>query len=58
MIAVAESKSNVAPGGHKHALDLAREVLRTESEAVAQLVQRVDAGFARALDLWPKSASK
>ena len=51
MIAVAESKSNVTPGGHQHALDLAREVLRTEAEAVAQLVKRVDAGFARALDL-------
>ena len=51
MIAVPSSKSNITTGGHKHALDLAREVLRTEAEAVAQLVQRVDAGFARALDL-------
>ena len=51
MIAVIKSTIKVGPRSHDHALDLAREVLRTEAEAVARLVERVDAGFARALDL-------
>ena len=51
MIAVIKSTIKAGSRNHDHALDLAREVLRTEAEAVARLVERVEAGFARALDL-------
>ena len=51
MIAVAESTVKASPGRHHHALNLAREVLRTEASAVAQLAHRIDTDFADALDL-------
>ena len=51
MIAVAESTVKASPGRHHHALNLAREVLRTEASAVAQLAHRIDTEFADALDL-------
>ena len=51
MIAVAESTVQAASGRHHHALNLAREVLRTEASAVAQLAHRIDIEFADALDL-------
>ena len=36
---------------HANALDLARMVLRIEAQAVAALVDRLDEGFLRAVDL-------
>ena len=49
--AVFTTKLKAVPAPSAHALDVAREVLRIEAEAVAQLVGRVDQEFSRAVDL-------
>jgi arabinose-5-phosphate isomerase len=53
MIAAATQNLQAAggPPTRPGTLELAREVLRTEAEAISQLVERIDASFARAVEL-------
>lgn len=47
----AEAQSAQPPAAGSNPLELAREVLRTEAQGILGLIDRIDASFARAVDL-------